>query len=84
MTAEVHNLSRIQHHRVLPVPESIEAEQAVLGAILLGNPTLAAVAPHVSVEDFGESVHQRIFDVASQLIAAGKPASPITLKTFLR
>ena len=34
-------------------------------------------------EHFSEEVHRRIFDVASQLIRAGKLASPITLKTFL-
>ena len=84
MSAEIHDFTRPRGPaRPLPIPEALEAEQAVLGAILLGNAALAAIAPHVSVEDFGEPVHQRIFDVASQLIAAGKPASPITLTTFL-
>ena len=84
MTAEIHDFTRSRDaQRLLPIPAAIEAEQAVLGAILMGNAALAAVAPHVGVEDFGEPVHQRIFDVASQLIGGGKTASPITLKPFL-
>lgn len=81
MSATIHTFTRPA--ATLPMPEAIEAEQAVLGAVLCWNSTLAAVAPHVDVADCGEPIHQRIFDVASQLIAAGKPASPITLKTFL-
>jgi replicative DNA helicase len=32
---------------------------------------------------FFEPVHQRIFELASELIRAGKLATPVTLKTFL-
>lgn len=83
MSASIHDFQRARDKAALPVPDCTEAEQAVLGAILLSNAVLAAVAPHVDVDDFGEELHRRIFDVASQLIAGGQPASPITLKTFL-
>src|ERR1700738_196507 len=64
-------------------PLNIEAEQALLGAILVNNDAFDRVSDFLKPEHFSEEVHRRIFDVASQLIRAGKLASPITLKTFL-
>src|ERR1700730_5711831 len=64
-------------------PHNIEAEQALLGAILVNNDAFARVSDFLKAEHFSEEVHRRIFDVAAQLIRAGKLASPITLKTFL-
>ena len=81
MSATVHTFARAGAS--LPIPEAIEAEQAVLGALMIDNAALAAITPHVGAEDFGEPIHARIFDVASVLIGEGKPATPITLKTFL-
>src|SRR3984893_5746610 len=64
-------------------PHNIEAEQALLGAILVNNDAFDRVSDFLKAEHFSEEVHRRIFDVAAQLIRAGKLASPITLKTFL-
>ncbi len=64
-------------------PHNIEAEQALLGAILVNNDAFDRVSDFLRAEHFSEELHRRIFDVASQLIRAGKLASPITLKTFL-
>src|SRR6202043_1623160 len=64
-------------------PHNIEAEQALLGAILVNNDAFDRVSDFLKPEHFSEEVHRRVFDVASQLIRAGKLASPITLKTFL-
>jgi replicative DNA helicase len=64
-------------------PHNIEAEQALLGAILVNNDAFDRVSDFLKAEHFSEEVHRRIFDVASQLIRAGKLATPITLKTFL-
>lgn len=64
-------------------PHNIEAEQALLGAILVNNDAFDRVSDFLRPEHFSEEIHRRIFDVASQLIRAGKIASPITLKTFL-
>jgi len=63
-------------------PHNIEAEQALLGAILLNNDAYYRVMDFLRPEHFFEPSHQRIFDVASQLIRASKLATPITLKTF--
>jgi replicative DNA helicase len=64
-------------------PHNIEAEQALLGAILVNNDAFDRVSDFLKPEHFSEDLHRRIFDVASQLIRAGKLATPVTLKTFL-
>ena len=66
-----------------PVPVCIEAEQQLLGALLRSNDTLAAVSPYVGLEDFGEPLHARIFDVASRLLDDGQPATPATIGPHL-
>jgi len=64
-------------------PHNIEAEQALLGAVLVNNEAFYRVSDFLAPEHFFESVHQRIFDVVTQLIRANKTATPVTLKTFL-
>ena len=64
-------------------PHNVEAEQALLGAILVNNDAFDRVSDFLKPEHFSEELHRRIFEIASQLIRAGKIASPITLKTFL-
>ena len=64
-------------------PHNLEAEQALLGAILINNDAFDRVSDFLKPEHFSEELHKRIYDVASQLIRAGKVATPITLKTFL-
>ena len=64
-------------------PHNIEAEQALLGAILVNNEALYRVSDFLEPEHFFEPIHQRIFQLSRDLIRAGKLATPITLKTFL-
>ncbi|WP_395665549.1 replicative DNA helicase [Methylocella sp.] len=64
-------------------PHNLEAEQALLGAILVNNDAFDRVSDFLKPEHFSEEAHRRIYDTASQLIRMGKIASPITLKTFL-
>jgi replicative DNA helicase len=64
-------------------PHNIEAEQCLLGAILINNEAYAAATPFVDADDFFESIHCQIFKVCAALIAAGNLATPITIKTFL-
>ncbi len=64
------------------VPHNIEAEQALLGAILVNNEALDRVSGFLAAEHFYDPLHAQIFDVASKLIQAGKQATPITLRTF--
>ena len=64
------------------VPHNIEAEQALLGAILVNNDAADRVTGFLEPRHFFDPLHGRIFEVATRLIMAGKRATPITLKTF--
>ncbi|GBE43809.1 MAG TPA: replicative DNA helicase [Rhizobiales bacterium] len=63
-------------------PHNIEAEQALLGAILVNNDACDKVSSFLREEHFFDPLHGRVYEVAQKLISAGKRASPITLKTF--
>jgi replicative DNA helicase len=63
-------------------PQNIEAEQALLGAILVNNEACDRVSSFLEPTHFSEGVHARIYEAASTLIRAGKLASPVTLKTY--
>ena len=63
-------------------PHNIDAEQALLGAILVNNEALDRVSSFLDAQHFYEPVHQEIFETASKLIQSGKQATPITLRTF--
>src|ERR687890_628061 len=64
-------------------PSNIEAEQALLGAILVNNDAYYRVSDFLEAGHFIEDLHRRIYEVATSLIKAGKIATPITMKTFL-
>lgn len=63
-------------------PHNIEAEQALLGAILVNNEACDRVSSFLDPSHFFEAVHARIYEAAATLIRAGKLASPVTLKTY--
>jgi replicative DNA helicase len=64
-------------------PNNLDAEQALLGAILVNNEAFYRVSDFLEPGHFFEELHRRIFEIAASLIKAGKVATPITLKTFL-
>ncbi len=64
-------------------PHNIEAEQSLLGAILVNNDAFYRVSDFLEAKHFFEPIHQTIFETASSLIRMGKVATPVTLKTFL-
>ena len=63
-------------------PHNLEAEQALLGAILVNNEALDRVSGFLSPDHFFDPLHGRIFETLATLIHAGKTATPITVKTF--
>ncbi len=65
-------------------PNNLEAEQALLGAILVNNEALDRVSSFLKTNHFFDSLHARIFDSTAKLIMGGKRATPITLKTFFQ
>ncbi len=64
-------------------PHNIEAEQALLGAILVNNDAFYRVSDFLKPEHFFEAIHAQIYAVAGDMIRATKRANPITIKTFL-
>ncbi|MFN5713030.1 MAG: DnaB-like helicase C-terminal domain-containing protein, partial [Bradyrhizobium sp.] len=64
-------------------PHNIEAEQGLLGAILVNNDAFYRVSDFLEPKHFFEPLHQTIYETASSLIRMGKVATPVTLKTFL-
>ena len=64
------------------LPKNIEAEQALLGAVLANNKTFEKISEFLRPEHFAEPTHAKVFDVISKLITRGHVADIITLKNF--
>ena len=64
-------------------PHNVEAEQALLGAILVNNDAYFRVSDFLEAAHFAEEIHRRIYDITQSLIRAGKLATPVTLKSFV-
>ena len=67
-----------------PLPHSIEAEQAVLGGLMLKNDAFDSIAEILSDSDFYSKDHQLIFNAMHRLASEGQPFDPITLSEFLQ
>jgi replicative DNA helicase len=63
-------------------PHNLEAEQALLGAILVNNEAMDRVSSFLEYHHFFDPLHQQIYETAAKLIHAGKNATPITMRTF--
>ena len=61
-------------------PHNIEAEQALLGAILVNNEAFYRVSDFLEPKHFFEPIHQRIYELAGGLVRANKLATPVTLE----
>src|SRR6266567_3639535 len=68
--------------RVPQPPSNTEAEQALLGAILINNTAYGRVAEFLAAEHFGNAVHGRIYAAIGKLLDRGQIANPITLKNL--
>lgn len=64
-------------------PLSIDAEQALLGAIFINNDAFMMVSDFLKPDHFCEPLHQQMFEIMTSLITAGKPVTPTTMLTFL-
>ncbi len=63
-------------------PHNLEAEQALLGAILVNNDSHDRVSAFLDPEHFFDPLHGQIYETMAKLIQAGKQATPVTVKTF--
>ena len=66
------------------VPFSLDAEQALLGAILFDNEVFYRVSSFLKPEHFYDPVHGHIYGAMEKLISSGRLASPVMLNTYLR
>jgi replicative DNA helicase len=66
-------------------PHNLEAEESLLGAMLLSGDAIAsAVNIHLSTEDFYKPAHGHVFDAICTLYAQGEPVDPVTVAEELR
>ncbi|OAB47471.1 replicative DNA helicase [Paenibacillus antarcticus] len=65
-------------------PQNLEAEQAVIGAILLQDEAIITVMERVHTEDFYDKPHQLIFEAMLNLGEANQPIDLITLTSLLQ
>ena len=64
------------------LPNNIEAEQSVIGSILVSNEIFDEINTIVSSINFYDPMHQKIFSAIESLIYKGMLANPITLKNY--
>ncbi|GLQ34720.1 replicative DNA helicase [Amylibacter marinus] len=64
------------------LPHNIEAEQALLGALLVNNDVFDKITSIVKDIHFFDPVHQRLFETISIRIQKNALASPVTIKAF--
>ncbi|GAA4867266.1 replicative DNA helicase [Paenibacillus vulneris] len=65
-------------------PQNLEAEQAVLGAILLDSDSLVTAMERITSDDFYRTSHQRIFESMIELAEENEPIDLITLTARLQ
>ncbi|MFV0633040.1 replicative DNA helicase [Demequina sp.] len=65
-------------------PQNLEAEQSVIGSMLLSKDAMADVIESVRADDFYKPAHEAIFDVAVKLYNAGDPVDALTVSAELQ
>jgi replicative DNA helicase len=65
-------------------PHDLEAEKAVIGAMLVSETAVSAVAERLTAEDFYSEVHRIIYGAMTRLYARGEPIDQLTLTNELR
>ena len=63
-------------------PHNVEAEQALLGAMLVNSEAALRVAGFLEPAHFYEPVHGRIYEAAMVLVERGQHATPVTLRPY--
>jgi replicative DNA helicase len=73
-----------KHNELRVPPQNIEAEQSVLGGIMLDNTILNKVVEMLTPENFYKSAHQKIYSAILDLSEKGDPIDIITLNNHLK
>jgi replicative DNA helicase len=75
------NLSLVKEN-FKELPNNIEAEQSVIGSILVSNEIFDEISTIISSVNFYDPMHEKIFSAIESLIYKGMLANPITLKSY--
>jgi len=78
----VKEINQVQNNQKNIQPSNLEAEQALLGSILVNNDIIDEVSSIVSSSIFYDPAHIKIYEVIENLNNKGMIANPITLKNF--
>ncbi|MBW2591412.1 MAG: replicative DNA helicase [Deltaproteobacteria bacterium] len=82
--AQTHSTTPVNPSRHALPPQSIQAEESIISAILLDNETLFEVLDILKPEDFYRSAHQKIFAAISELFTKNEPCDLVTLTEILK
>ncbi len=86
MTTQVQQINKEHADRAetgyKTIPHNTEAEQALLGALLVNNSALERVSDFLFPEHFFNPAHGRIYAAICKMIDRGQEASPVTLKEY--
>ncbi|MET0837792.1 MAG: DnaB-like helicase N-terminal domain-containing protein, partial [Marmoricola sp.] len=64
-------------------PQDPDAEQSVLGSMLISKDAIADVNEQIGGADFYKPAHESIYDVIVDLYGRGEPADPVTVSAEL-
>ena len=73
---------KIVENNIKQMPCNIEAEQALIGSILVSNEIYDEITTLIDSKKFFDPLHIRIFETIEKLISKGLLANPITLKNY--
>src|SRR4051794_41948890 len=65
-------------------PHNLQAEESLLGAMLLSKDAIAAAVEVVNADDFYKPAHGHVFDAITSLYSGGEPVDPVTVAEELR
>ena len=75
-------IKTIQNSNKNKQPSNLEAEQALIGSVLVNNDIIDEISNIVNPSIFYDPAHQKIYEVIENLNNKGMIANPITLKNF--
>ena len=73
------SINKTKEHKM---PSNLEAEQALIGSVLVNNEILDEISNIVNSGKFFDPIHKKIYEVIENLNNKGMIANPITLKNF--
>ena len=71
-----------KHNKNQEIPSNIEAEQHLLGSVLVNNDIIDEIANIINSDKFYDPIHIKIYEVIENLNKKGMVANPITLKNY--